>query len=467
MQLFWFDNSIKGERCRNLERSKALSHAARVSHQPGFRTRKQPCKRCHRSRCQCAQGSSKLVVWSEGINDLQFAGIENATDEMKQVLFFIRTAWIPATHKAKKNDVIQVVVQNLFKSQHASATTLPYLTMISKLSGSPISKVDSLKNKAKVIKLLKKEQSASLAINLSASLFAAAAVEGNFEEARIHSAALQVAVGRFMNQGFFDPDATHEELSQLMRWVIHHLVFNELQISHSTSTKSVLGLEWLVEAYAKSEREPCSTLIDPVLHESFICGLETTTYDPFGDICNNLRESLCILHQKEPTRAPNSPSEATLHDSLYETIQRRQTTYWAWVRLACERFPDLHVQASFIYAILAYSATFATGPRLQDKYGILSQLRCHLRYVNLLEDPKILFSYWIGATWEHNDTMEFYLEDKWFTRSLVQLASNMGIGDWASLKAAIDRSMPADLAHPNGSTWFDDEPRMSMGYVEG
>ncbi|KPI42046.1 uncharacterized protein AB675_5542 [Cyphellophora attinorum] len=385
---------------------------------------------------------------------------------MKQVLFFIRTAWIPATHRAKKDDVIHVVVQNLFKSQLASATTLPYLTMISKLSGSPISKVDSLKNKAKVIQLLKKEQSASLAISLGASLFAAAAVEGNFEEARIHSAALQVAVGRFMNRGFFDPDATHEELSQLMRWVIHHLVFNELQISHSTSTKSVLGLEWLVEAYAKSEREPCSTLIDPVLHESFICGLEKSTHDPFGDICDNLRESLCMLHQKEPTRAADSPTKA-LRDSLYETIQRRQTTYWAWVRLACERFPDLHVQASFIYAILAYSATFATGPRLQDKYGILSQLRCHLSYVKLLEDPKVLFSYWIGATWEHNEAMDFYLEDKWFTRGLVQLSSNMGIDNWSSLKATIDQSMPADLAQPNGSIWFDDEIRMSMAFDEG
>lgn len=524
----WVREDLTGPRLRELEQSKARSHAAKISHQ-----RKKKCSdQGHRGRANehgssdstSPRTSSELVlapppVIFKGNSDPFRTSLIEVTPRVIQAFQFLRDALVPSTHfntsgtggswarRFLPDQTVRKHMESMNDEWLALAEMLPLSAALTRLSGSRELATQTLQLKRKAIRRVHSKLDSlhhdvatpDHVIRLTRTLFATATFENNMAEARMHGVALKELLYR---------KTKREGLEAIDVNLMWSTLYYDAQIAHTTMSTSIFDVNDWATTRLRQATEPLSQLLEP-LHILVARDLDSVLkYSPtLLDTCIDIYEVTWLWQQCESLGPDiDGPMMNLYATTRHNIFQIRLSNHHARLRARialsdvaassssgganatnphCPQATlEPHTEAAMTLALIAYLASFVGNSRIGGQYMwpritlFMAQLHHHLTMAHdALEynsntgtssssDRLLLFAYWVGASWEHNE--EFTPSSSgvprfWFTRGFTDVVRGMRLKSWRDIKPLLDRFVPTELARPNGSSWVDVALRCADG----
>lgn len=487
-----------------MERAKALSHAAKFSNRRRLGRlgrRDGPVDAPPEIVVELARSQTyrALIVPWKGNSDPFESTAVPITPRMHQAFEFLRDALIPTTHfndGTKKPPwsrnflparTVRKHVESMSDEWKALGEMLPLSAALARLSGSQELHYRLTKSKTKVLRRLQNEiaahQDAQIrdhVIGLTRTLFAAATFENNFAEARLHGIALRRLL--YQKSGI-------EGIESIDSSIIWSTLYYDAQIAHSKLDRSIFDVEVWAPFALQTAAKPVFEFFAPLrdkLGDMLDPDLNSTPL--LKDICIDFHQIVWLWQQSEPLSSSIDGQTMNLYATYtHNILQLRLSNHFVQLRdddIAVGRTSNdlkhisTYTEAALTLSLIAYLALFVGNPRIGGQYMwprvrlFISQLHIYLQraskqqhYTRFSEQidhvygggSVLLFAYWVGATWEHNDA--FITADVapwWFSRRFAQLARILGLHDWESVRTVLDCFVPSRFARPRGEGWVDD-----------
>ncbi|KPI37329.1 uncharacterized protein AB675_10281 [Cyphellophora attinorum] len=497
----WINENVGDPRKRALERSRALSHAAKFSH-PKNKPARQPDKDGDDNASgyviDHSQTPLPLVAW-KGNSDPFSSTTVAVTPRMHQAFEFLRDGLIPSTHfnagskqqpwsrRFLASRTMRKHIESMSDEWAALGEMLPLTAAISRLSGSHELQTETAKSKMKIIRRLQTDMSGlnnsairDQLISLTRTLFAAATFENNFPEARLHGLALR----RLLEQ-----KSAIEGIESIEISLIWSSLYYDAQISHCTVQLSIFDVDVWAPLALRVAARPVFEYLEP-LRESVAHSLDPSLrYCPIlKDVCIEIYQVVWLWGRAEPLSSQiDGPMMNVYLTMSHNLFQLKLSNHFVRLREALDDGSDMgstqldrHLEAAMTLSMIAYLALFTGNPRIAGQYMwprvrlFTSLLHHHLtkatervassesssssRTLPLVQDQPqnmLLFALWVGATWEQNDALATAdVPSWWFRERFVRTAQASGLKNWNMIRAVVDGFVPNRFAKPRGESWL-------------
>lgn len=453
----------------------------------------------------------------KGNSDPFRATLIEITPRVIQAFQFLKDALIPSTHfnnsgtcgswarRFLPNQTVRKHMESMNDEWSALAEMLPLSAALSRLSRSPELLTQTLQLKRKAIRKVHSELEAfsdsstsDQVIRLTRTLFATATFENNMAEARVHGIALRKLLYH---------KTKREGLQAIDVNLMWSTLYYDAQVAHTTMSTSIFDVDGWATTRLRQATKPLSHLLEQ-LHDLIAQDLDPILMctPTLQQTCIDIYEVSWLWRQSQPLgHGVDGPMMNLYGTTRHNIFQIRLSNHY--LRLCAriknmtadgKHYPPLQIppetlpprlEAITTLALMAYLASFVGNSRIGGQYLwprialFMSHLHHHLSV--LLDDfplersrsnsnstststshpttssstyhRLLLFAYWVGATWEHNDDLPATttILPLWFTAHFATTAHRMALHSWDDIKPVLDRFVPSELARPDGSSWVD------------
>jgi hypothetical protein len=490
------------QRDKELVRSQALSHAARVHHRRrqarGRRTRQSACATCG-GVCPspCQQYRQTVLVGWLGNSDPFDARAIAVTPRVNEIIYFYQSYWLPASYgpgssmgqmagylkgsPQQESPSVHLGTEILDDICCANAFLFAHLTLMNRFNGFFDDEAEVLGTKSLSLLRLRMAQmtaaSASAVVKSILMLFAAAVFAEDGIAVRVHGDALTQ---------FIIPDRGKATVS--MSFLTHNIWLNAQLLAPQLGAPPANHSIALAPAPTPT---PPSDLPRKVSRVDSGFALSTTDLPFHPTSISPLDESVSaeplrsfFLRIRTDWAMRDDPNHSTFHPHNHNTSQHPltlpstihtinanasdtanplPTTTTATTPSDSETFTQnqrvltttliQYVTLLGLDAIVGAQGSFINGSRPVDLMR-----SAVLEAWGIASWGVLVFSCYVGGISElqtqDEEGQEREKEEKqWFTARLARLASGLS---WEDVKGVLDRFLPTDPLQPHGSEWVED-----------